>query len=136
MSEIFSVALSGMRDSVLRIRNAVTNIVNASSTSRLPSSPQEAAVMFQPKDAVTLSQEGGNQALGVTSVLIDRDPAYRVVAGGSSPLANEEGLIAEPNVDLASEIVATKMAELTYKANAAVIKAVKENDERLLDTLI
>lgn len=136
MSEIFSVALSGMRDSVLRIRNAVTNIVNASSTSRLPSSPQEAAAMFQPKDAVTLSQEGGNQPLDVTSVLIDRDPAYRVVAGGSSPLANEEGLIAEPNVDLASEIVATKMAELTYKANAAVIKAVKENDERLLDTLI
>ncbi len=136
MSEIFSVALSGMRDSVLRIRNAVTNIVNASSTSRLPSSPQEAAVMFQPKDAVTLSQEGGNQALGVTSVLIDRDPAYRVVAGGSSPLANEEGLIAEPNVDLASEIVATKMAELTYKANAAVIKAVKENDEKLFDALV
>ena len=135
MSDIFSIALSGMRDSVLRISNAVTNIVNASSTSRVPSTTSEQTTNFQPQDVVTLSQEGGDQALGVRSVLTPRDPAYRIVAGGSSTFANEQGLIAAPNVDLASEIVATKLAELTYSANAAVIKAAKENDEKLLDTL-
>jgi len=42
---------------------------------------------------------------------------------------------ASSDTDLVSSIVEMKIAEITYKANAATIRAVKENDEKLFDTL-
>ncbi len=38
-------------------------------------------------------------------------------------------------VDVTSKLLDAKLAQVTYSANAAVIKATLENDKRLLDTL-
>jgi len=135
MSEMFSIALSGMRDSVLRISNAVRNIVNASSTGRLPSAPGEKATSFQAKDVVTMSMAGGGEDFGVYSLLKDREPGYIPMQNPSSPFANEEGLIAAPNVDLATELLNAKMAARTYYASAKLIKVAEENDRELMNTV-
>jgi flagellar basal body rod protein FlgC len=43
--------------------------------------------------------------------------------------------VAAPNVDIATELVDSSVAALSYKANAAVIKTVKETDQYLMDIL-
>jgi flagellar basal-body rod protein FlgC len=135
MSSAISTALSGLNDSVLRVSNAISNIVNSSSTARLPPTPADAYDGFRPQDVVTLSDSAAGQTLGVHSTLRPRAPAYAAVPDPKSPLANAEGLVAAPNVDIATELVNIKLAQVTYRASAAAIKASLNNDEVLLDTL-
>ncbi|MFA6279361.1 MAG: flagellar basal body rod C-terminal domain-containing protein [Bdellovibrionales bacterium] len=135
MSSIFSSAISGMNAAATRFSNAVTNIVNASSTGRLPNSSEKKATSYQPTDVITLSNDVGDNHLGVTTAIIPRDRPYSVARDVTSPDANAEGLIAVPNVDLTKEIVDTMMAELAYKANAKVIAAAKRTEETLVNTL-
>jgi flagellar basal-body rod protein FlgC len=82
-----------------------------------------------------LSDSVAGNNLGVRSALRERDPAYVLATDKNSPYANEEGLIAAPNVDMGSELLAMKMAEIAYRANAAVIKTQLNNDKRLFDAL-
>ncbi len=136
MSSIFSSAISGMNAAATRFSNAVTNIVNASSTGRLPNSSEEKATSYQPTDVITLSNDVGDHHLGVTTTTVLRDHPYVVARDETSPHANADGLIAAPNVDITKEIVDTMMAELAYKANAKVIAAEKRNEETLLNTMV
>ncbi len=135
MNSIFSTAISGMNAAVARLSNAATNIVNASSTGKIPSSTGEKTTAFEPQDIVTLSNDRGDDHLGVRAETVPRDPSYVPVYSPSSPDANEQGLIAAPNVDLAREILDVMTAELAYKASAKVISAEKRNEETLIDTL-
>jgi flagellar basal-body rod protein FlgC len=135
MSSIFATAVSGMNAAAARFSNAVTNMVNVSSTGRLPSSPDEKATSYQPTDVITLSNDVGDNHLGVRTQTVLRSDPYTVAYDPSSPDANGDGLIAAPNVDLVKEIIDTKMAEIAYKANAKVIAAEKRNEDTLLDTL-
>ncbi len=135
MSSIFSTAVSGMNAAVTRLGNAVTNIVNASSTGKISSAPDEKSTAFAPKDVVTLSNDVGNHHLGVKTETVLRDPSYVPVYSPTSPDANEQGLIAAPNVDLAKEILDSMAAEIAYKATAKVIASEKRNEETLIDTI-
>jgi flagellar basal-body rod protein FlgC len=135
MSEALKIAVSGLNAAVSRIANAASNLVNASSTGRLPTQPGEKAASYQPTDVVTLSDSADDNALGVHTVLQPREPAYVMALDPRSPHANAAGLVAAPNVDMAAEIMNAKLAEVTYRANAAVIRAVQKTDKDLLDTL-
>ncbi len=135
MSSVFASAVSGMNAAVTRISNAVTNMVNASSTGRLPAVEGERATSYYPTDVITLSNDTGDNHLGVRTEIVERNNPYTPMRDERSPYANEEGLVAAPNVDLTAEIVDTLMAEIAYKANASVIKAEKERQESLLDTM-
>lgn len=135
MSNVFSIAISGMTAAATRVSNAVSNIVNVSSTGKLPQTPDGKATSYQPTDVISLSNSVGDNNLGVRAEVVPREPSYRPAYSPRSPDANERGLIAEPNVDLAAEIVDTMMAELAYKANIKVIEAEKRNEESLLDVL-
>jgi len=135
MSETLTIAVSGMKAAVARVMNAASNLVNASSTGRLPSTSGEKATSYQPTDVVTLSDSAGDNNLGVHTKVVARDPAYTVAPDPRSPDANTQGLVAAPNVDIASELIDMKMAELSYKANARVIRAQTNMDKDLLDTL-
>lgn len=135
MSSVFQSAVSGMNAAITRFSNAVSNMVNVSSTGKLPSSVNERATSYYPTDVVTLSNNTADNHLGVRTQIVERENPYVVARDEDSPHANEEGLIAAPNVDLTAEIVDTMMAELAYKANAKVIAAEKRNEETLLDTL-
>jgi flagellar basal-body rod protein FlgC len=135
MSEALKIAVSGLNDAVLRVVNVASNVVNALSTGHLPETPGGKATSYQPQDVVTLSDSVGDNIMGVHSTLRPREPAYAAAPAPDSPDANAAGLVAAPNVDLASELVNAKMAEIAYKANAAVIRAERKNDKELLDTL-
>ncbi|HUY68970.1 MAG TPA: flagellar basal body rod C-terminal domain-containing protein [Alphaproteobacteria bacterium] len=132
MSGILNIAISGLNDAVARIANAASNIVNASSTAPVPSSGA-AYGGFVPQDVVTLSQSAGGQNFGVTDTAVPRNPAYVVTPDASSPNANADGLVAAPNVDLNAELIASKVAQVTYGANADVVKVAQQMQDALLN---
>jgi len=131
MTSLFSIAVSGLNNATLRLSNAASNIVNASSTSKLPSSPNAPYTGFTPQDVISLS----TGAAGVTSALQPRTPAYQAVPDATSSNANSSGLVATPNVDLNSELIASKEAQVSYAANAKLIKVGEEMEKTLLDAI-
>ena len=134
MTSIFRIAVSGLNDAVARITNAASNMVNASSIGKLPSN-SNGATSYAPKDVITLSVQGNGDALGVISQSVPRNPAYGVASDPSSSNANAQGLVAVPNVDLNSELVTAKGAEVSYGANAKLIKIAEKMQKSLIDAL-
>ena len=130
MQSILSIAVSGLNNAVARIANAASNIVNASSTSPLPSAGQN-YTGFNPQDVVSISNPNG----GVSSALAPRNPAYVTTSNPGSPNANAQGLVAAPNVDLNSELIASKEAEVSYSADAKLIKVSQQMEQSLLDAV-
>lgn len=133
MSEALRIAVMGLNDAATRVANVSKNLVNVLSTGRLPETSGGQATSYQPTDVVTVSNSVGDNALGVRSIVVERDPAYRVAPDPESPNANEDGLIAVPNVDVAAELICMKIAEMTYRANAALIRTAQEMDRTALD---
>jgi len=131
MSGILTIAVSGLNNASLRIANATSNIVNASSTGALPTSPGGEATSFQPQDVVATPSVVG----GVTSSLQPRQPAYVAVPDPSSPNANSAGLIAAPNVSLDNEVINVQEASVAYRANLAVVNVTDEMQQKLLDAI-
>ncbi|MDP9126977.1 MAG: flagellar biosynthesis protein FlgC [Pseudomonadota bacterium] len=135
MSIVSNIAVSGLNDASRRIANAASNIVNASSTAALPSSASDPYTGFTPQDVVTLSDSVGGNNLGVSTTSAPRSPPYGVAYDPNSKLANAQGLVAVPNVDLASELVAANAAQTNYTADAAVIRIAQKTEKSLLDIL-
>lgn len=132
MSSILNIAVSGLNNAVTRIANAASNIVNASSTAPLPQNPG-AYTGFTPQDVVSISADAGGNNTGVASQLQPRNPAYNTAYEPNSPLANAQGLVAAPNVDLASELVTASVAKNDFAASATVIKIDEKIQQALLD---
>ena len=135
MSNVFATAISGMNAAIARLSNAATNMVNVSSTGKLPAKDGEKATSYQPTDVITLSNDVADNTLGVRTETVARSPAYYPMRDPSSSNANDQGLVAAPNVDLTKEMVDSMLAEISYKASAKVIAVEKRNEETLLDTL-
>jgi flagellar basal-body rod protein FlgC len=136
MNTSLSIAVSGIEASFRRIEASANNIANINTVGRLPATRGEVAGSYQPQRAVSLPvSDGQGGGLGVRTVLQPYEPAYYVAQQPDSPYANEQGLVAAPNVDLATEIIESKMAEIAYRANAQVIKAESERSKYLYDIL-
>ncbi len=57
------------------------------------------------------------------------DTLHRHDADPSAPFANQDGLVAAPNVDLAQEMVSQLVARYSFAANAKVMAAGRSDDE-------
>jgi flagellar basal-body rod protein FlgC len=65
------------------------------------------------------SGEGGTR---VARVEFGGDPNGRVVYEPDHPLANEEGYVRYPDIDMGDQMVALMMAQRGYQANLAVVE--------------
>jgi flagellar basal-body rod protein FlgC len=65
------------------------------------------------------SGEGGTR---VARVEFGGDPNGRVVYEPDHPLANEEGMVRYPDIDMGDQMVALMMAQRGYQANLAVVE--------------
>jgi flagellar basal-body rod protein FlgC len=133
MSNILSIAVSGLNAAAARISNAASNIVNASSESKYPTDTS-AYAGYVPQDIVNVTQDtSGGASLGVNVQSVPRNPAYVSASDPTSPFANTNGIVAVPNVDIATELVSTIPAATTYGASAKVIEIAQKLDKALLD---
>lgn len=119
----FATSVSGINAAVKRVEVAASNVVNAHDTSPLhdnrvtPVSPAEAAQAyrnpaFRPRDVVQTSVEGG----GTRADTVERDPPSKPAYAPDDPFANKDGLVARPNIDVATEFVNIILAQRAYEA--------------------
>lgn len=123
-----NTAVTGLHAASQRVGVAANNIVNSQSTvaeqnGRLANQP------YVPQQVVQQSQTGG----GTGTSLRDVSPPSVPVFSPDSPVADENGFVQAPNVDLTAEVANTLLASNAYKASASVIRRADEMYQSLLD---
>lgn len=127
MFDAIKTALSGLLAAQNSLAAAATNVANSGDVSRLRPQAGDPPT-FNPIDTVDITATGG----GVTSTFTNVTPARVTVPDAQSPLADANGLVALPNVDLGTQLVNALTANVAFAANAKVIVAAKQMQDTLL----
>jgi flagellar basal-body rod protein FlgC len=128
---IMSIAASGMAAASLRLQTAASNIANARTTGALPGpdTPDDAPQAYTPLRVDQVEISGGGTLGRVSPAATERVPEY----DPSAPYANEEGMVAAPNVDLGQELIQAMVAKYSFAANAAVMRTAAQMNKAVLD---
>ena len=135
MSNIATIAVSGMNAASRRLEVSASNIANIRSTGALPNAdgttPAGALRAYEPIVLVQTARAGGGTRTAIAPVT----PPVTAMSDPQAPFADQNGLVAAPNVDLSQEIVGQMIASYSFAANAQVLKADDRMTRTLLDTL-
>lgn len=142
MVNAVTTARSGILAGVVRLNASASNIANASTMGRLPSSsmPEGAGRLedgpdaYRPLDVVLKSTGGQHEPHGVTAAYQYRSVAYVPRHDPAAPFADADGMVAAPDVDPSEEALNVPEALVLFKANLAVIKAADAMTRRMVDT--
>jgi len=130
MSPVSAIALSGIKAALQRFDAAANNIANVRSYGPLPGAAAAGyPAAYTPVDVVQLSVSGG----GVVSRVINSPRGPIAYYDPSAPYADADGMVAAPDIDLASEMVNLVTAELDFAANLMVLRAESEMMASLFD---
>ncbi len=118
---IFNVAGSGMAAQSQRLNVVASNLANADSATSANGQPYRAKqVVFS-----AVPVDGGNSpGVKVTGVVEDSSP-MKMVYDPKHPMANEQGYVAMPNVDVVGEMVNMISASRAYQNNVDVMNTSK-----------
>lgn len=137
MTDVVSIALSGLGAQQKRLAATASNVANASTSgsvpangSSAPASTASVSTVYKPLNVSLTSLEGG----GVRADIVADETGYSLAYDPDSPYANGEGMVAVPNVDLTTEMVRLLDIKNAFKANLAVLKTQDEMLGELLDT--
>src|ERR1700743_717436 len=133
MNSISTIALSGMNAAARRLEVSASNVANVMSTGALPNAdgtvPAGAPTAYAPLELVQTASAGGGTETSVTTA----QPSTHTAHNPQAPFANQNGLVAAPNVDLSREFVGQMLASYSFVANAMVMKADDRMTRSLLD---
>ena len=122
-----SSSLSGLLAATKQLRVSASNIANVSTLGALGEG--------DPKPYAPLAVDVQSRSDGVVSKVVARDEPFIPVFAPDSPLADKEGLVGAPNINIGEELVHAKRAEHAYKASAALIATSKDLHEELINVL-
>lgn len=129
---IFDVAGSALSAQTLRLNTTSSNLANANSAS---SSTNETYKARQPVFATMLSNEfddeNGTVGVQVLGIVEKQDPA-RAEYNPEHPLADEEGYVYMPNVNVIEEMANMISASRSYQTNVEVMNTAKQMMMRTL----
>ena len=129
MISAFTSAVSGMRAASVRVAVAGENIANLQSSGAIDQATQ-AYSGYKPKQVQQSSGPGGPQTTVTT-----KSPGFIPVYNPDHPDANADGLIGQPDINLAQNIVDLKIAQNAYEANARVLRTASEMSGALIKAL-
>ena len=89
--------------------------------------------VYVPLQVNQSDQTTGSTPSGTVATVSTVSPGFVPQFDPTSPFANQDGLIASPNVDLASQFVQLLTAKYSFAANAKVIQAYNDTQQSLLD---
>lgn len=126
---------------------AASNIANVRTTGPLPASGGSGTLAgagssstssaypaaYVPLRVDQVDQSSGSTPGGTSATVSTVSPSYTAQYDSSAPFANQDGLVAAPNVDLTNEFVQMATAKYSFIANAKVIQAYSETEKSLLD---
>ncbi len=146
MSSIVSIASSGVAAASLRLDVSARNVANISTTGALPAangsstttspaaggaSGSGAPSAYTPLQVSQVDAAGGGTSATVRPV----SPAFVAAYDPTAPYADQNGLVAAPNVDLTNEIMQQVIARYTFAMNAQVAATGSQLTKALVDTL-
>jgi flagellar basal-body rod protein FlgC len=133
MSNVSAIALSGMNAATRRLEVSANNVANVRSNGRLTStsgtSSTSGPTAYTPMQVEQVALAGGGTKTSLSAV----SPATVAVVDPSAPYADQSGLVAAPNVDLAGEMINQMLASYDFAANLRVLKADDQMKKALLD---
>ena len=132
LTSIFDIAGSALSAQSQRMNVSASNMANADSVVGPDGQPYRARqVVF--RMAPTAGQSGSGQIGGVEVAGVIEDPApMRLVYEPSNPMADAEGYVTMPNVDVVAETVNMISASRAYQANVEVLNTAKSLMQRTL----
>ncbi|WP_027719115.1 flagellar basal body rod protein FlgC [Desulfovirgula thermocuniculi] len=139
--DLFGISASGLTASRLWLDITANNIANLHTAGRPndPASPpyRRRVVVFAEKLRASLGEDqtGAASGLGgvrVAAVLADPAPP-RLAYEPSHPLADPNGYVAYPNVNITNEMVNMIAATRAYEANVTVLNATKAMAQKALE---
>ena len=124
--KIFDVAGSGMSAQSVRLNTVASNLANADSISGNPNTVYKARhPIFEAVKSAMSQQDGGNAAVRVKTIMESQaSPTARYEPG--NPLANTEGYVYSPNVNVVEEMVDMISASRAYQNNVEVMNTSKD----------
>jgi flagellar basal-body rod protein FlgC len=135
MSSISTIALSGMKAATRRVEVSASNIANVMTTGALPNAdgtvPAGAPTAYAPLEVVQTESAGGGTQTTVTTA----KPSTTAVSDPQAPFADQNGLVAAPNVDLSQEMIGQMIASYSFAANATVMKTDAQMNKALLNIM-
>ncbi|MBK1837097.1 flagellar biosynthesis protein FlgG [Azospirillum sp. YIM B02556] len=128
------IALSGLTAQTRRFDASASNVANVRSTGAVPTTGGTAdgkPVAYQP---LAVAQTDGNP--GTRASFTPITPAYLQEYAPDDDAANGDGMVAAPNVDLATERINQMAANRAYGANIAVVRTQDQMLTSLLDSKV
>ena len=118
---IFEIAGSAMTAQSQRMNVTASNLANADSVAGPDGKPYRARqVVFE------MTPSGGEAIGGVRVARVIDDPSpMRMLHDPKNPLANAEGYVTMPNVNVVEEMVNMISASRSYQANVEVLNTAK-----------
>lgn len=129
---IFAIAGSALTAQSQRMNVSASNLANAESVAGPNGEPYKARqVVFQMQP---MPGQGLSQAVGGVRVnqVVESDAPHRMEYSPGHPMANENGYVVKPNVDVVAETVNMISASRSYQANVEVINTAKTLMNRTL----
>lgn len=110
-----------------RLNVSASNMANADSVAGPDGEPYRARQVVFEAD----TGPGGTGGVNVTEVVESAEPA-RLLYEPGHPLADEQGYVRMPNVNVVSEMVNTISASRSYQANVEVMNSAKSLMQKTL----
>lgn len=118
---IFDISGSALSAQSQRLNVSASNLANADSRTGPDGQPYRAKQVIFRTDGGYPSGIGGVHVAGV----VDDPSPFKLVYAPGDPLADQQGYIRMPNVDVVAETVNTISASRSYQANIEVMNTVK-----------
>jgi flagellar basal-body rod protein FlgC len=133
MSIASTIAVSGMTAASLRLQVSANNVANALSSGPLPGAANSGGypAAYAPERVNQTDVAGGGTSARIGFV----SPSYVQAYDPAAPYADSHGMVASPNVDLATELVQQLVARYTFAANAHVVRTDAQMTSALFDAL-
>ena len=142
LSNVFDIAGSGMNAQSIRINTTASNIANAESAS---SSVDETYRARKPWFAVMektfmdvnknnqFEEVKGGIGAGVSVMgIVEKDAPLQARFQPDHPMANEDGYVYYPNVNIVEEMTDMMASSRSYQMNVEVLKTAKQMMQRTL----
>jgi flagellar basal-body rod protein FlgC len=143
MFSVLSIATSGMQAASTRLDVAASNIANSQTTGPLPTTTGNSGSTstsgfpsaYVPLAVNQVETSNGSGPSGTLATVVPVSPSFVPVSDPSAPFADQNGMVAAPNVDPANMLIQAAIAQYSFSANAKVATAADQMTKSLLDIL-
>ena len=121
---VFDVSGSGMSAQSVRLNTTASNIANANSVS---SSVDETYRARHPVFSAEMTKAMSDQARGVNVLgIVESDAPLNIEHNPNHPMADKDGYVYKPNVNVVEEMANMISASRSYETNVQVADAAKQ----------